>query len=85
MQGQPTPARRWLTLLCWGYVALIAGWLALRGLVFDRLWWMALVNRYTLALFLPLLVLSPLALWRRQVRFLVGLVLPRRVDRMLVR
>jgi endonuclease/exonuclease/phosphatase (EEP) superfamily protein YafD len=57
-------------------VALIAGWLVTRSLVFDRLWWMALVNRSALALFLPLVVLLPLALWRRQARLLVGLLLP---------
>jgi hypothetical protein len=38
--------------------------------------WLALINRYTLALFLPLAVLLPLALRRRQVGLLFRLVQP---------
>jgi endonuclease/exonuclease/phosphatase (EEP) superfamily protein YafD len=58
------------------YVVLIALWLLLRLIWFDRLWWLALVNTFALALFLPLVLLLPLALWRRRRRLLVGLLLP---------
>jgi endonuclease/exonuclease/phosphatase (EEP) superfamily protein YafD len=75
--GRPTrPDHRWLTRLGWGYVALIAAWLALRGLAFDRLWWLALLNTDALALFLPLAALLPLALWRRQPGLLLALTVP---------
>jgi endonuclease/exonuclease/phosphatase (EEP) superfamily protein YafD len=75
--GRPSKSgHRWLTPLGWGYVALIASWLVLRALAFDRLWWLALLNTFALALFLPLVALLPLALWRRQTRLLLALALP---------
>src|SRR5688572_7670691 len=58
------------------YVLLMALWLLLRLIWFDRLWWLALLNTFALALFLPLVLLIPLALWRRRRRLLIGLLLP---------
>lgn len=67
---------KWLARLCIGYVLLIAFWLALRAARFDRLWWLALLNTFALALFLPLAVLLPLALWPGRRRLLAALALP---------
>ena len=75
--GRPSSLQRhWLTRLGWGYAALIAAWLVLRGLAFDRLWWLALLNTDALALFLPLAVLLPLAIWRRRAHLLAALAVP---------
>lgn len=66
----------WLERITVGYVLLIAVWLALRLVFFDGLWWLALLNTFALALFLPLIILFPLALWRRHPWLLVGLAVP---------
>ena len=60
----------------WGYVLLIALWLLLRLLLFDRLWWLALINSLAFYLFVPLVFILPAALWQRQSRLLLGLALP---------
>lgn len=65
-----------LLLLCWTYTLLIALWLLLRFLLFDGLWWLALLNTLALYLFAPLVLLIPLALWRRHWYALLGLALP---------
>lgn len=44
------------------YVLLIALWLLLRQAWFDQFWWLALLNTYALALFLPLVPLLLIAL-----------------------
>jgi vancomycin resistance protein VanJ len=60
----------------WAYTLLIGLWLLLRALFFDRLWWLAMVNTVALYLFLPLVILIPLALWQRAWPLLLGLSLP---------
>lgn len=67
---------RTLALITNGYTLLVALWLGLRLAFFDGLWWLALLNTFALALFLPLAVLLPLALWRRRHGLLLALALP---------
>lgn len=62
--------------LGWGYVLLVTLWLLLRLLLFDRLWWLALLNTLAFYLFVPLVFILPVAIWSRQSRLLVGLALP---------
>jgi endonuclease/exonuclease/phosphatase (EEP) superfamily protein YafD len=62
--------------LGWGYVLLMALWLLLRLVFFDRLWWLALINSLAFYLLLPLVWLVPAAIWWRQSRLLLGLALP---------
>jgi len=50
------------TLMVGLYVAALACYLILRALFGDRFWWLSLVNTFAYVLFLPLLVLLPLAL-----------------------
>lgn len=78
MPVEPTIRSRgeWHERITVGYVLLIAVWLALRLVFFDGLWWLALLNTFALALFLPLIILFPLALWRRRPWLLVGLAVP---------
>ncbi|MBF2067197.1 MAG: endonuclease/exonuclease/phosphatase family protein [Calothrix sp. C42_A2020_038] len=65
-----------VSLIAWGYVILFTVWMVLRLLFFDRFWWLAVINTLALYLFVPLLLLLPLALlWRRWKAFL-GLCFP---------
>jgi endonuclease/exonuclease/phosphatase (EEP) superfamily protein YafD len=57
-------------------VLLIALWLLLRLLLFDRFWWLALINSLAFYLFVPLVFVLPAAIWRRQSRLLLALALP---------
>jgi hypothetical protein len=65
-----------LRRLGWGYVLIMALWLLLRLLLFDRLWWLALLNTLAFYLFVPLVCLIPAVIWLRQSRLLLGLALP---------
>lgn len=60
----------------WTYTLAIALWLLLRALFFDRFWWLAMANTVAIYLFLPLVLLIPLALWCRAWPLLLGLCLP---------
>ena len=51
--------------LTWMYGDAFIGWLGLRSLFFDRIWWLALLNAAAFYWFLPLLVLLPFAAWQR--------------------
>lgn len=68
--------QHWLVLIVGTYVSLIIAWWAVRSLVFDGLWWVALLNTDALVLFLPLVLLLPLALWRRHLRLLLACLVP---------
>jgi vancomycin resistance protein VanJ len=63
----------WLGFL---YILLIAVWLILRALFFDRFWPLAVVNTMAEYLFLPLPVLFAAGLWKHRWRLLIGLGLP---------
>lgn len=71
-----TPGSCWLNAAGAGYVLFVTLWLGLRAALFDGLWWLALLNTFALALFFPLVVLLPLAIWRRRYRLLAILALP---------
>lgn len=60
----------------WAYTIAMALWLVMRALFFDRFWWLALANTVAVYLFLPLVLLIPLALWCRAWPLLLGLCLP---------
>lgn len=62
-------------ILGWGYLSSLVIWLSLRSLFFDRFWWLALLNTFAPYLFLPIVVLLPLAFWTRNRRLLVALSL----------
>ncbi len=62
-------------LLGWSYLIGLLLWLSLRLLFFDRFWWLALLNTQALYLFLPLVVLLPLAVWKRKQGLILGLIL----------
>lgn len=66
----------WLERITIGYTLLVVVWLALRNAFFDGLWWLALLNTFALALFLPLATLLPLALWQRLYWLLAALAVP---------
>lgn len=73
------PNLKFLTLvsqISWGYVILFAVWILLRLVFFDSLWWLAILNTVALYIFVPLLLLLPLALLWRQWRVLLGLGFP---------
>lgn len=71
------PKARWLLgLLGWSYVGGMLIWFGLRLLFFDGPWWLALLNTLAFYLFLPLVVLLPLALWRHRWGLLFGLIVP---------
>jgi vancomycin resistance protein VanJ len=63
-------------ILGWLYLFSLILWFSLRLIFFDRFWWLALLNTLAFYLFLPLLLLLPLALWARQRRLVVGLIVP---------
>jgi vancomycin resistance protein VanJ len=69
-------ARLLLGLLGWSYIGSMITWFGLRLAFFDDFWWLALLNTLAFYLFLPLLVLLPLALWRRRWGLLFGLIAP---------
>jgi vancomycin resistance protein VanJ len=75
---QPLLSRiiRLVDQLGWLYIAAMSLWVALRLLFFDKFWWLALVNSFAIALFVPLTALLPWSLLRRQSRLLVGLCAP---------
>jgi len=57
--------RRFVSAASILYVLAILGYLVLRGLFGDRFWWLSLVNTFAYGLFLPLIILLPLALLTR--------------------
>lgn len=65
-----------VSLISWGYIIFFALWILLRLLFFDRFWWLALINTVALYIFVPLVLLLPLALLWRQWRVLLGLGFP---------
>jgi vancomycin resistance protein VanJ len=69
-------ARSLLNLLGWIYIGGMIVWFGLRLLFFDSFWWLALINTLAFYLFFPLVVLLPLALWRRHWGLLFGLIAP---------
>lgn len=76
MHSSFKPDHRLLARIGNGYVLLFALWLGLRLAFFDGLWWLTLLNTFALALFLPLAVLLPLAIWRRRSQLLLALLVP---------
>jgi len=68
--------RRILIGLGWAYPLLIGLWLLLRAMFFDHLWWLALINTLSLYLFLPLVIVVPLAFWLRAWPLLLAQSLP---------
>ena len=74
----PTSSNRYTLLdrIGIGYVLLFALWFVLRLVYFDYLWWLALLNASAFFLFLPFVVLLPLALWKRRPRLLIALIVP---------
>jgi vancomycin resistance protein VanJ len=69
-------ARSLLDMLGGIYIGGMIVWFGLRLLFFDSFWWLALLNTLAFYLFLPLVVLLPLALWRRHCGLLFGLIAP---------
>lgn len=65
-----------LTWLVTSYVIFITVWLILRGLFFDRLWPLVLLNTIAEYLFVPLPLLLIIAVWQRHRSSLLGLSLP---------
>jgi hypothetical protein len=57
------------------YASSILIWFGLRVAFFHRFWWLALLNTLAFYLFLPLVVLLPLAFGRRW-SWLIGLTAP---------
>jgi vancomycin resistance protein VanJ len=55
-----------ITLAVVGYVVGLFGWALLHALFGDRWWWLFVLNSFAPYYFVPLVVLVPLALWRRQ-------------------
>lgn len=67
---------RYLTqVFGWLYLGAIALWFGLRLVFFDRFWWLALLNTIAFYLFVPVVLLLPLGIWRRR-GLLLGLALP---------
>jgi len=77
VQGAIMPAffRSVIGVLGWSYLGSLSLWFGLRLLFFDRFWWLALLNTFAPYLFLPIVILLPLAFWSRKRRLLIGLVL----------
>lgn len=68
---------RALLLFClWFYVALFLGWWGLHSFFGDTIWWLALVNSFVPLLFVPLLLLIPLAPLVRHPLYHSGLLIP---------
>jgi vancomycin resistance protein VanJ len=61
--------------LGWGYLGSLLVWFILRSIFFDRFWWLALLNTFAVYLFLPIVVLMPVAIWHRRRWLIIGLVL----------
>ena len=57
---------------CYIYVALLSIWFLLWLFAGDSYWWLTLLNRIALELFLPALLLAPFAFWQPR---LIGLML----------
>lgn len=73
----PRPkARSLLGLVGWSYIGSMLAWFGLRLAFFDGPWWLALLNSLAFYLFLPLVVLLPLALGQRRWGLLFGLIAP---------
>ncbi|MGG6270769.1 endonuclease/exonuclease/phosphatase family protein [Leptolyngbya sp. AN03gr2] len=62
-------------ILGWSYLSSLLFWFGLRLLFSDRFWWLALLNTFAPYLFLPIVILLPLAFWSRKRRLLIGLIL----------
>lgn len=60
----------------WLYVFLFSGWILLRFLFFDSLWWLALINTVALYVFIPLIIFIPFALLCRYWRLFIALCFP---------
>ncbi|MCU0490445.1 MAG: endonuclease/exonuclease/phosphatase family protein [Chloroflexaceae bacterium] len=67
---------RLFDFVSWAYLAGMLAWYGLRLRFFDHFWWLALLNTSALYLFVPLLLLLPLALWRCNWPLVAGLALP---------
>lgn len=65
MPGLARPVRAGLLALALLYAAGLLAWAVLHPLFGDRWWWLYYANAFALYLFLPLLLLLPLALWLR--------------------
>jgi vancomycin resistance protein VanJ len=76
LRTTPTLPSRWLDIFSASYIALLLVWWLLRLVFLDGLWWLALINTFALALFVPGVLLTPLALWSRRYWLLCALVLP---------
>ncbi|MBD2081111.1 endonuclease/exonuclease/phosphatase family protein [Leptolyngbya sp. FACHB-17] len=66
---------RLLSITGWSYLVSLLLWLSFRLLFFDRFWWLALLNTIAPYLFLPLVILLPLALWHRRRTLFFGMIL----------
>lgn len=58
------------------YVLFIVIWLILRLLLFDRLWWLSIINDAAIYIFVPLPIMLTACLWKRRWRLLAGLSIP---------
>ncbi|MBD1843630.1 endonuclease/exonuclease/phosphatase family protein [Cyanobacteria bacterium FACHB-63] len=66
---------RLLSIVGWSYLVSLLLWLSFRLLFFDGFWWLALLNTFAPYLFLPLIILLPLALWYRRRTLFFGMIL----------
>ncbi len=71
----PSLLRRLLTAVLALYLLAFIGYLCLRLLLTDRYWWLALANAFAVYLFLPLLLVLPLAWGLRARRVTAGALL----------
>lgn len=76
MKVQPLPISKSSRFILFGYAALILLWLLGRILLSDRLWWFALINTYSLYLFIPFPLLLLYALFKYQRSSLLPLTIP---------
>ncbi|MGB3650999.1 MAG: endonuclease/exonuclease/phosphatase family protein [Rivularia sp. (in: cyanobacteria)] len=67
---------KFISNLGWLYVVLFCLWILLRNILFDSLWWLALINTVALYIFVPLIIFLPFALLFRKWRLLFGLCFP---------
>ncbi len=65
-----------LLLLLWLYITLFLGWWGLQLWFGDTIWWLGLLNSFVPLLFVPLLVLIPLAPVVRHPLYQSGLLIP---------
>lgn len=60
--GSSGPVSHWITVASAAYLIFMIGYMVLRLLTGDSLWWIALLNAFAIYTFFPLFVLLPLLL-----------------------